>query len=326
MISRRVLAGSALALMATAGCGRTGDPVDPVAAGPDGFPVVLDHAFGTTVIETPPQRVVTIGFNEQDFVLALGIEPVGVREFLGYDAPNLPWAPVAVRGAEIETVGANELELEKIAALEPDLILGINSYIDQSTWQALDKVAPTLAQSADWPDGATPWDQQLLQIGAAVGKAEQAQGLVDQVAGRFDQVKAAHPEFAGVQAAFVFGAGGGVFHLGADDYRTGWLTELGMEVIEVSGEVSLEKLAEIDRDILVAEGLAPEVTDTEVFAGLSAVEEGRYVYLGEFDQDFAAALGFNSPLSLPFLLDIAVPRLAAALDGDPATTPEPYDG
>ena len=39
---------------------------------------------------------------------------------------------------------------------------------------------------------------------------------------------------------------------------------------------------------------------------------------------FAGALGFSCPLSLPFLLDEAVPKLAAALDGDPDTTePEP---
>ena len=33
----------------------------------------------------------------------------------------------------------------------------------------------------------------------------------------------------------------------------------------------------------------------------------------------SAALGFGSPLSLPFLLDEVVPALAAADDGDPAT-------
>ena len=331
MISRRALGGSTLLTLLAAGCSRgsgsspeSGPPVDPGRG--DGFPVTLTHAFGTTTVEAAPQRVVTIGFNEQDFALALGVEPVGVREFLGYDAPNRPWAPEAVRGKQIPTVGSNELELETIAALEPDLILGIHSYIDRSTYDELSKLAPTLAQTADWAAGATPWDQQALQIGTALGRAEQAQSVIDEVRAQFEQARTEHPEFADKQAVFVFGASGGVYHLGGDDYRSGWLTDLGMVVDPTGGEVSLEKLADLDRDVLVAEGLSTEITESEVFTHLKVVREGRYAYLGEFDQDFAAALGFNSPLSLPFLLEVAVPRLAAATDGDPDTVPQRYPG
>lgn len=54
---------------------------------------------------------------------------------------------------------------------------------------------------------------------------------------------------------------------------------------------------------------------------LDAVREGRVIYWGEFSTPFAGALGYSSPLSLAFAIEHAVPRLAAALDGDPATTP-----
>lgn len=59
--------------------------------------------------------------------------------------------------------------------------------------------------------------------------------------------------------------------------------------------------------------------DDEVFQGLDAVREGRVAYLGGFETNFAGALGFDSPLSLPAAIDVVVPALAAALDGDPAT-------
>src|SRR5215204_6216606 len=49
------------------------DALTPVA---DAFPVTVDHKFGSTTITAEPQRVVTIGFNEQDFALALGVTPV----------------------------------------------------------------------------------------------------------------------------------------------------------------------------------------------------------------------------------------------------------
>ena len=63
-----------------------------------------------------------------------------------------------------------------------------------------------------------------------------------------------------------------------------------------------------------------------LFQQLAPVSQDRFVDLGAFDQDVAAAIGSNSPLSLPFLLDATVDELAAAADGDPATVPEPYTG
>ena len=80
-----------------------------------------------------------------------------------------------------------------------------------------------------------------------------------------------------------------------------------------------------DSDVLLVEGVERPRWPSAV-AALPPVKEGRLVELGAFDHDFAAALGFNSPLSIPFMLDIAVPRLAAATDGDAGTTPEPYAG
>jgi iron complex transport system substrate-binding protein len=302
-------------------------PADPAASGSTGagFPVSIEHQFGTTTVPAAPQRVLTIGFNEQDYVLAFGIEPVGVREFLGYDAPNRPWAPEGVRGKNLPTVGSQDLEFEKIAGLAPDLILGINSYIDQAAYDKLSAIAPTVAQSGDVAPGATTWQDQTLTTGKALGRDADAQALVERTQAAFTDAKAANPAFAGKSAAFALGVGAsGSYSVGSDDYRTGWLTELGFTVPEKSSEVSLERLDVFDADVLVAEGVEKATLDNKLFAALPPVKEGRFVDLGAFDQDFAAALGFNSPLSIPFLLEVAVPRLAAATDGDPGTTPEPY--
>ncbi|HEY5783653.1 MAG TPA: ABC transporter substrate-binding protein [Microlunatus sp.] len=293
------------------------------------FPVTIEHQFGTTTIPSTPQRVVTVGFNEQDFALAFDVVPVGVREFLGYDAPNRPWAPESVRGKEIPTVGSNDLEFEKIATLEPDLILGINSYIDQAAYTKLAAIAPTVAQSGDVAAGATTWQDQTLTTGEALGQGAKAQELVDKISTVFDEAKTANPSFAGKSAAFALGSSAnGTYSLGADDYRTGWLTQLGFTVPEKGAEVSFEQLEGVfgGVDVVLAEGVEKSALENPLVQALPPMEEGRFVDLGAFDQDFAAALGFNSPLSIPFMLDTAVPRLAAATDGDAATTPEPYTG
>src|SRR5699024_5849734 len=43
----------------------------------DQFPVTIQHAFGETTIEEDPQRIATVGWTDQDMVVALGEVPVG---------------------------------------------------------------------------------------------------------------------------------------------------------------------------------------------------------------------------------------------------------
>lgn len=78
---------------------------------------------------------------------------------------------------------------------------------------------------------------------------------------------------------------------------------------EKGGQLSLEKVSDVDKDVLIGEGLPDSVVELPVMQGLSAVREGRFINLGGYDQDFAAALGFNSPLSIPTLLEIVVRAL-----------------
>lgn len=42
------------------------------------YPLTIEHAFGETVIESKPERVATVGWENQDTPLALGVAPVGV--------------------------------------------------------------------------------------------------------------------------------------------------------------------------------------------------------------------------------------------------------
>lgn len=72
---------------------------------------------------------------------------------------------------------------------------------------------------------------------------------------------------------------------------------------------------------------APEdLADDELFQRLDAVREGRVIYVPENDSALYGALAiFNSPLSQPLQLEGFVPRLEAALDGDPATEVAPVE-
>lgn len=55
--------------VALAACGPTPTPTGPT--GPEGaFPVTIEHKFGETTVPSEPERVVTVGFSEQDPMLA----------------------------------------------------------------------------------------------------------------------------------------------------------------------------------------------------------------------------------------------------------------
>ena len=46
----------------------------------DAFPVTIEHAYGSTVLEAPPERVATLGLQWTDVLLALDEEPDRLRQ------------------------------------------------------------------------------------------------------------------------------------------------------------------------------------------------------------------------------------------------------
>jgi iron complex transport system substrate-binding protein len=322
---RRAVVLSAVVCLTTAlaACGGSDEPAARSGSAAGAWPVSIENRFGTTEVPARPQRVVTVGFNDQDFVLALGVPPVGVRENLGdYDADSRPWAADQLAGAELPTVGGQQIDVEAVAALRPDLIVGVYSFMDQATYDLLSGIAPTLAQTDDHADGATPWQDQTLLTGRALGREDEAQELVDDVEGRFSAVAEEHPEFAGTTLAVDFAGVGGSAHylFGSDDLRTQFFSDLGFEVGDTSSAVSQEQLPVFDQDVLVGGGYTREEAVADpLFAGLDVVSSDRTVYLGDYTTDLMGALGYGSPLSLPYLLDRLEQPLAAAADGDPAT-------
>jgi iron complex transport system substrate-binding protein len=280
--------------------------------------VTISHKFGETKVPANPSRVVTVGWTDQDFVLPLGVVPVSTRSFFD-EYNNYPWVKAATAGKGVPTWGGEEsIDFEAIAAQKPDLIFAIYESIDKETYDRLSQIAPTVIQSSDYPDEETPWNVQLETTGKALGKESEAKELVAKVQGRIDEARKANPDFDGKTLVVDFGPeSGGHYLLPESDPRRSLFTALGFKTQDVDGDVSEEKLGELDKDVLFVEGATKDqMLQSPAFARLGVVRENRTLYTN-FESNLAGALTYSGPDALLYALDVLTPQLANALNGRP---------
>lgn len=296
------------------------------------FPVTIPHKFGQTEIPAQPGRVLTLGFSEQDPVLALGVKPVAVRYWFG-DHPYAvwPWAQDELGDAapEVLRMPYGELDFERIASLRPDLIVATHSGITAEEYERLSAMAPTLAQPGDYPDFGVPWQEQTLLIGRALGLEDLAQQRVDEVESAIAAAREAHPEFDGATVAWASPAGDGqIWAVGPNTPPLQFLFSLGFrmsdDLAQVIGDldsaaISAEQLQLVDADVLIfqvdSEEQRAALEADPLFRRLDAAASGRVVWFVGYDDPVYGALSFSTVLSLPYAVEHLVPQLAAALAG-----------
>jgi iron complex transport system substrate-binding protein len=319
-----------LVLLVLAGCGSSDEaPPAPAAAEGGAFPAVVEHKFGTTTVPSRPERIVVVGLTEQDAVLALGHKPIATTEWYG-DQPYAvwPWARDELGDAEPTVLSATDgFQFERIAALRPDLILGVNSGMKREDYDKLSRLAPTVASGTGSTEYFSPWDQQVELVAAALGKPDEGRELIQRIEDDYAAAAKAHPEFRGRTATFSQnGFYSGQLYVYPDGLSTDFLTMLGFTInpkltplVEREGEqvaVSAERLGVIDADVIVFATEKPAdvaaLKKVPTFDTLSAVTDNRAVYT---DGTLAGAMYFISPLSLPYVLEHLTPQLQAAVDG-----------
>lgn len=299
----------------------------------DDFPVTITHMYGEAVIPKQPQRVVSLGFAGVDNILALGVKPVAVREWYG-DFPHAvwPWAQAALGDAD-PVVLKGDLNIEQIAALKPDLILGVSSGITKEQYGLLSQIAPTVAPDAQYGDYATPWQVDVRTDGKALGKSAEAEAQIKIVEDRIAAVRTAHPDWQGKSAvvAFYFNNAPGAYR--SVDSRARLLEALGLktpEAIDKLGastdffvSLSSEDVSPLDADVVIWFEEFMKAEDLKLRPTMRAYKEGREIFV---DNVISGAFSFSSLLSIDYALDKLVPLIELAIDGDPTTVVPPGVG
>ncbi|MET8726538.1 iron-siderophore ABC transporter substrate-binding protein [Streptomyces parvus] len=136
------------------------------------FPRTVTHAMGKTEIKTAPKRVVVLDVGEFDNVVSLGLKPVGYAPSEGDAA--IP-SYLKKDAGEPKSVGTiNSLNLEAIAGLQPDLILG-SQLRAADKYDELSRIAPTVFSIRP---GFT-WKENYLLNAQALDRTKQAEANLD---------------------------------------------------------------------------------------------------------------------------------------------------
>ena len=136
-------------------------------AAPGQFPRTLTHAMGKSELKAAPKRVVVLDVGELDNVVSLGVQPVGYAPSEGDD--GIPGYLAKDAGAPKSVGTINNLNLEAIANLQPDLILG-SQLRAADKYDELSKIAPTVFSIRP---GFT-WKENYLLNAAALDKTAEA--------------------------------------------------------------------------------------------------------------------------------------------------------
>lgn len=101
----------------------------------------VEHAMGSTTLEKAPEKVVILTNEGTEALLALGVTPVGAVQSWTGD----PWYNhIKNELKDTEVVGLeSEVNVEAIAALQPDLIIG-NKMRQEAIYEQLSAIAPTI--------------------------------------------------------------------------------------------------------------------------------------------------------------------------------------
>ena len=110
----------------------------------------VTHAMGTTEVPDAPERVVILTNEGTEALLSMGVKPIGAVNSANGD----PWFDhIADQMEGVEPLGGESaVNLEMIAALEPDLILG-NKMRQEEIYPQLSAIAPTVMTErlrGDW--------------------------------------------------------------------------------------------------------------------------------------------------------------------------------
>ncbi|MFD2370922.1 ABC transporter substrate-binding protein [Brevibacillus sp. GCM10020057] len=245
----------------------------------------VKHAMGETTIKGTPQRVVVLTNQGEETLIALGIKPVGgvgstidPTKFFDFVAKDLEGTKLV--GTE------SQPNLEAIAALKPDLILGMK-FRHEKIYQQLSAIAPTVF--VEEPRG--DWKENFLLYAEAVNKKAEGEKIIADWNKRVEDFKAKAGDKLKTQVSVVRFMPGKVRIYYKNTFTGAIFQDLGLarpaaqDKDDFAAEVTKERIPEMDGDIMFyftyetgkgeASKLEQEWTNDPLWKNLNVVKAGK---------------------------------------------------
>jgi iron complex transport system substrate-binding protein len=288
-ITRRdFLVGGAAALL-LGGCGSGG------GGSSSGETRTVEHALGTSEVPVSPQRIVDLtGGAGVDQLLTLGLVPVG-----SYGDPlaetgasewidEVEWG-VDFSAEDIENVGADTgANVEKIATLEPDLIIGWD-YAFEGVYDQLSEVAPSVGIS---PTNGPEWEVGFRKVAEAVGREARFQEWRESYERRIEELReSVGGDPSRYTASVLWNGDDSAIYLYGESSQPGSIVlDAGFSMPPITenfyDQISTEQLPEVDADAIFVmtnrkdipedrRDFTPTFGENELWQSLDAVKNGR---------------------------------------------------
>ena len=179
------------------GCGLSTRNASPQNAGPQNADIdavtqssatdcrMVEHELDVTEICGQPQTIAVVGTHILDLLLSLDAQPSGYTAPLNahrgkvFDQPaqQIPYLGDRITTQPVNLGNSEELSLETLTTLKPDLILG-EAGRNGGQYDLLSQIAPTLL----WPSRQSPdqWRDTLQRLASALSRHEQAEAVIQQ--------------------------------------------------------------------------------------------------------------------------------------------------
>jgi iron complex transport system substrate-binding protein len=282
---------SVLTILFLAACGNNNEQDDQAAEkenegnNTEDTSYTVEHAMGTTTLEKNPEKVVILTNEGTEALLSMGVTPVGAVQSWTGD----PWYEhIADDMKDVQVVGTeSEVNVEAIAALQPDLIIG-NKMRQEKIYDQLNDIAPTVFAETLRGD----WKENFELYAKALNKEEEGKKVLSDYDSRIEEIKTSLGDKVNQEVSIVRFMAGDVRIYHKDTFSGVILDQIGFARPEsqdvddfAEKNATKERIPAMDGDILFyftyetgdgeASQLEKEWIEDPLFKNLKVAQEGH---------------------------------------------------